>query len=264
MYGVIYKITNLKNNKIYIGQTIKKNPYQRINQHFLGTGNRLLFKSFLKNNKDKKLYKVEIIACSKNSEDLNYCEQFFINYFNCLVPNGYNLDSGGKQHTKSEITKAKLRAGAIRYFQKHPNSRKGKRIPGSTRWLKERRYVRPTIRYSDITAVKLSTNEQYNFTSIAECAKILSLNPTCISRVLNQQNNRTQHKGYTFYSNSGNKTPLPQKPQDPNKYIHKTYNRTKTITYYSVSINGNYIGAFKDLNKAYEVRDSYLKQLFVN
>ena len=31
--GVIYKIKNKINNKIYIGQTIQKNPKNRFNQH---------------------------------------------------------------------------------------------------------------------------------------------------------------------------------------------------------------------------------------
>ena len=31
--GYIYKITNLKNNKKYIGQTIKERPADRYNQH---------------------------------------------------------------------------------------------------------------------------------------------------------------------------------------------------------------------------------------
>ena len=31
--GYIYKITNQKNNKVYIGQTIKKRPSDRYSQH---------------------------------------------------------------------------------------------------------------------------------------------------------------------------------------------------------------------------------------
>jgi hypothetical protein len=65
-YGVIYKITNLYNNKCYIGQTTEKNFYKYIKNHFC-----IAIKNFDKNTKKfynairkygKKSFKWEILG----------------------------------------------------------------------------------------------------------------------------------------------------------------------------------------------------------
>jgi len=49
-----------------------------------------------------------------------------------------------------------------------------------------------------ITAVHVSSNAEYHFDSLQECAKELNLNSCNISRVINGKQGRTQHKGWTF------------------------------------------------------------------
>lgn len=119
--GIIYCFTNKINNKKYIGQTI--NPNQRYNAHksnYQNSNNQeynsLLHKAFRKY--DFENFDYEIL--SKDIDDielLNQLEIFYIKKFNTKAPNGYNVESGGKnapkpktlEHKKKEIwSQAKL------------------------------------------------------------------------------------------------------------------------------------------------------------
>lgn len=106
MKKAIYKITNKINNKIYIGQS--KNPQHRWSQH----------KYKARNNKDNSLlykainkYGIENFDFSIIGwfEDYNEKEKYYIKYFNCLSPNGYNILEGGEKPP-------------CRYGEDHPNS----------------------------------------------------------------------------------------------------------------------------------------------
>lgn len=107
--GYIYKITNTINNKCYIGQTLN-DVKERWRQHRKKSTNcRYLKHAFIKYGFDK--FKFELI-CICFDEDLDRYEIEYIKKFNCLVPNGYNLKSGGlgggrhNQETKDKIGKA--------------------------------------------------------------------------------------------------------------------------------------------------------------
>jgi group I intron endonuclease len=84
---VIYKITNLLNNKIYIGQDSKNNP------NYLGSG-AIIKKAIKKYGKEN--FKKEIIDWSDNKNDLNNKEIFWIKEYNSTNRNiGYNITEGG-------------------------------------------------------------------------------------------------------------------------------------------------------------------------
>lgn len=119
--GIIYCFTNKINNKKYIGQTI--NPNQRYNAHksnYQNSNNQeynsLLHKAFRKYGFENFDYEI----LSKDIDDielLNQLEIFYIKKFNTKAPNGYNVESGGKnapkpktlEHKKKEIwSQAKL------------------------------------------------------------------------------------------------------------------------------------------------------------
>ena len=94
---VIYKITNLLNEKIYIGQT-KQKIEDRLVQHSysfspLGLDIR---KYGLEN------FKIEIVEECFTKNELNEREKFWIKKLNCKVPNGYNVASGGQGNSKIE------------------------------------------------------------------------------------------------------------------------------------------------------------------
>ncbi len=84
MIGKIYKVTNLINGKLYVGQTIQNDKK--------GHGI-LISKAYRKYGKTNFRYEViEYVHTSKLDER----EKFYISLYESQSPNGYNLTSGGK------------------------------------------------------------------------------------------------------------------------------------------------------------------------
>lgn len=112
MKMVIYKITNLLNEKIYIGQT--RQPIEkRFLQHF---------KADSPLGQDMREYgienfTIEIIERCENQEQLNEREIFWINALNSKQPNGYNVTSGGSGYVAK--TKNKFFHEKIKYLREH-------------------------------------------------------------------------------------------------------------------------------------------------
>ena len=105
MYGVIYKITNKLNGLGYIGQTIQKLS-ARLKQH--RRGNQYIDKVIQKYK--WKNFTVEVIEECETLEQLNEREIFWIAFFNCKHPNGYNLTDGGRNAIPSAESRAKMSA----------------------------------------------------------------------------------------------------------------------------------------------------------
>ena len=113
--GYIYKITNTKNNKGYVGVTTKDNPNERWAAHKSsirrGVGCPLLMKAFNKHGEESFKFEVIIICFDK---DVFKFEEEYIKKYNTLSPNGYNVAEGGKSgrnflgKTHSEETKQKI------------------------------------------------------------------------------------------------------------------------------------------------------------
>ena len=103
----IYKITNLINNKVYIGQS--KNIEQRWAEHKSSKQNIHLHSAFCKYGLEN--FKFEIIE-TPEIEELNTRERYWINFYDSTNPNkGYNHTSGGEREpgwVHSEETKQKL------------------------------------------------------------------------------------------------------------------------------------------------------------
>ena len=99
-YGYIYKITNLKTNKSYIGQTRNK-PEVRFNQHISDSKNKNreeykypLYKAFRKHGLSN--FYFEVLRKCK-IEDLDRLEIFYIKKFDtCNSEKGYNQTYGGQ------------------------------------------------------------------------------------------------------------------------------------------------------------------------
>jgi hypothetical protein len=121
--GYIYKITNKENGMMYIGQTIDlKNRWK---SHMKKNSNCLYLKRAIeKYGCDN--FKFEII-CICFDEALNQCEIEYIKRYNTLVPNGYNLKSGGNSGGKHhQETKDKISNTLKGKPQKHPPAQLGK------------------------------------------------------------------------------------------------------------------------------------------
>lgn len=97
--GYIYKITNNINKKIYIGQTVKERPTDRYSQHRYLARHPEQEKGISYLHRAMKDYGVEnfsfdVIEQIDNSF-LDEREKYWIEQYNCLSPNGYNLTTGG-------------------------------------------------------------------------------------------------------------------------------------------------------------------------
>jgi group I intron endonuclease len=108
----LYRITNLINSKIYIGQSISPNKRWAAHKHQAKqvNPNQLISKSINKYGVEN--FSFEVIATCKSYEDANYIEEQLIKQYNCLVNDGYgyNLSLGGEVAPKSEDFKRKVSA----------------------------------------------------------------------------------------------------------------------------------------------------------
>ena len=107
MEGIIYKITNIINNKVYIGQTINtlKN---RWNKHCHSNGCRMLYNAILKYGKDNFTQEiVETVPIDKLDER----EVYWISFYKSNNKQfGYNILQGGNLGRKgfSKLTKEEI------------------------------------------------------------------------------------------------------------------------------------------------------------
>ncbi len=133
--GEIYKITNIDNGKVYIGQTHthrkNKNKYRpygylgRFNTHISDAlcntkkkQSRYLTSSIRLHGKEK--FIVELIErCLP--EELDNREIYYINHYNSMYPNGYNLTSGGKNNYPSK----KIEIDEIEHTEKNTAGKRG-------------------------------------------------------------------------------------------------------------------------------------------
>ncbi len=91
--GLIYSITNKKNKKTYIGQTIR--PLQkRWYSHVYQSKHRSYpICNAIKKYGKENFFIDEIEKCK--ASELDEKEKFWIKYYNSISPNGYNLKKGG-------------------------------------------------------------------------------------------------------------------------------------------------------------------------
>lgn len=185
----IYKITNLINNKIYIGQTInieerwrhhREIPYRKNSKE----RNRPLYRAIKKYGLDN--FKFEIIDEVGNLEIANEKEIYYISKFNSSIDeNGYNLELGGNNGLKSDYTKEKISKAHKGYGGGSFGKRKGES-------------------YRAIRVKCLNNNKIYP--SIMDCADDLfgvdtELSKKAsikISNIINPNSNKFTYKGYSF------------------------------------------------------------------
>ena len=132
----IYKITNIQNNKCYIGQTIRPIK-QRFQRHITDALNNNLDTHFARaiRKYGKDSFTIEQIDSATNQNELNQKEQYWIQYYNS-VKDGYNETDaiskcGGntyqsKTEKEMEIIREKIKKSKL--GSKNPMARKIKRI----------------------------------------------------------------------------------------------------------------------------------------
>lgn len=97
--GFIYKVYNDVNSKIYVGQTSKTNPKIRWYQHrsaskYLNSKDTSVLHQAMNKYGLEHFYFVVIEEVS--NDQLNKREKYWINFYNSVSPNGYNLTLGGE------------------------------------------------------------------------------------------------------------------------------------------------------------------------
>ena len=157
-YGYIYKITNLINGKIYIGQVYNKSIIDRFNRHCDGASN--TSKSYLAraiHKYGKENFKVEQIEECYSVQELNEREKYWIAYYNSTNGSiGYNLTPGG-EGGNTYLCKTEEEMSIIK--SKISNANKGKNN-GMSNQLKIKSII---------------TGEEYHFDTLTELMKFFNL-----------------------------------------------------------------------------------------
>lgn len=124
MKGIIYKATNIKNGRSYIGQTIQELGTRKKAHFSEARRSKFYFhKALLKYG--KKNFKWTVLEKCNSKEELDEMEFHYIKQFNTFRPNGYNLTFGG-DGTVGYVFTTKDRL-------KMSNARKGRKMSESAR-----------------------------------------------------------------------------------------------------------------------------------
>lgn len=183
-YGSVYLITNIITGRQYVGQT-KNNILNRFNDHARDKRSSRYLSSAIKKY-GRENFKIEELVIAFSKEDLNYLETYFIENFNTMVPNGYNLSNGeNRKGIISEQTREKMRAAKL-----------GKKVKRTKPWSLESRLRKSREQGGKrIKSINLLTKEEkiYDFINQAEND---GFNNSEIYRVLSGK--RKHHKNHTF------------------------------------------------------------------
>lgn len=200
---IIYKVTNLINKKVYIGQTIR--PLNtRWKQHLRDSKviGFPIYRSIRKHGIDN--FKVEEIDGANSQEELNYLETHYIHKYDSLISkNGYNCNTGGNNCKLDRKTldllsiKQKEVWNSIGYREKMKEVRKTQSFK---RYKKE---------FSVYIAIKITAggNKSYTYKkgklvglwqNQKICAEDLDICKKSISACLINKNKNKTHKGYIF------------------------------------------------------------------
>lgn len=143
VYGIIYKITNKINNKVYIGQTSRKYGFkdrysysgkgiERVYKyHQSNKSNKLLYNSHLLRSIEKYDFEAfqvnEIFDIAFSKDELNIKEELWIKIYKSNNGNyGYNHSTGGESAIPNKEVREKMRNKAlIRFKDKRNHPRYG-------------------------------------------------------------------------------------------------------------------------------------------
>lgn len=179
----IYKITNIQNEKVYIGQTIRP-IQQRFRRHINDAINNKLDTHFARaiRKYGKESFIIEEIDSATSQEELNEKERFWINYYNS-IETGYNETDaiskcGGntyKSKNIEELQEIKEKLSQSKMGAKNPMARK-------------------------IKMTNLETEEELYFDTIISCARFLGIKggKTSITERLNRKVTTPFRKKYIF------------------------------------------------------------------
>lgn len=157
MYGIIYKIYNSVNDKVYIGKTIRpiKDRFNRHIKDAMKTPNtEIHLQRAIRDYGPDKFYVIQIDT-AESEQELNDKEKFWIKQLNS-IQDGYNVAEGGEGgNTYKGLSKEQLDA----VKQKIGNKNSG-RNNGMSKQVKCKSII---------------TNEEHYFESVNECLKFFGV-----------------------------------------------------------------------------------------
>jgi len=267
--GVVYKITNLINGKIYIGQTISDLRH-RFAQHKCGSGGDSktsirLYNAIKKYGKEN--FIIEALYSAFDSESLNKAEVLLIAAHNSTNPDfGYNIQTGGGNtnigRKWSEESKRKMSI-----------AHKGK-LAGNKHPMWGKKHSRDALVKSSIK--QNTTNGYYGF-SVSDNSSIYArsgfflteagFNPRKIREAIND--GCRYHKGYlwykgneslelvekdvTYYNNKPTYKPTKEHVQKMNEKAHTPESIEKSkATKRKLFASGKLVGAWKNKRRSLE------------
>lgn len=184
---IIYKFTNKITGKEYVGCS-RLSMQDRLQAH-LDKAN--LEKSHFQRSLRKngvEAFDYCVIDTAETEAEMFEKETFWIKFYNCIAPNGYNLTEGGKGGaTMTAEVKAKISATKTGV----PNPK----LKGRVISEEQRIQISRTLGGSRILAVNKKSGEELQLNSAHE-GKKYGFNPSLICAVLN--GHRPHHKNFVF------------------------------------------------------------------
>lgn len=198
VYGIIYKITNIINGKVYIGQTIegfnkryggRGQGIERVYNTYLSCKKRNTpYNKYLLRSLEKygfEAFKVdEIFDFAFSKTELDIKEDIWINYFDC-INNGYNCRGGGAKGKLSKETKNKM---SISKTGKHHTEETKRKIS---------RNQKDEINKQSKKVICL--NDFKVFDSLRKCSMYYDCSYTRISKVCRHEAKDTKGLSFMFF-----------------------------------------------------------------
>ena len=125
---IVYKITCLANNKVYIGQTVQSLE-KRFNAHtYKGSGCTKIYRAIQKYGREN--FIIEELESCNSMDNLNKAEEYWIDKYNSTNDKfGYNLTSGGENYNLTKEVKAKISKSLTgKKFNRYISKDKAKKI----------------------------------------------------------------------------------------------------------------------------------------
>lgn len=208
----IYLIENNVNKKKYVGQT-NQSLKKRFSRHCwnCSSGKMVISQAIQKYKKEN--FSIKAIDFASSLEEGNEKEVYWVNFYNCISPNGYNLKAGGRKfstfsnETKEKISKSNLGKKVSEETKKKlSDSHKGYKVKESTKSKLSKINKGKKPHKNTNLGASLKNSKKYLFLSPEGFeTEIFNMRQFCINnglhlsaihRVINKE--ASHHKGWKF------------------------------------------------------------------